>query len=78
MSDQQTVPEVKNDLRGICKSGRFWKSKKEPFNKLKSMKSSGKVTTSAKIKTKQLKLREEMRRIKELSRSIKEEKKQVS
>lgn len=69
MSD--ITPKIERDTsRGVCKSGRFWKTPKERFNKLRK-------SLPSKSKDKQLKLREEIRKIKELSKSIKEEKKQV-
>lgn len=57
--------------RGIAKSGRFWKDKKETFRKIQN-------SMPKKSTQQHLKYREEIKRIKALSKSIKEDKKQVS
>lgn len=59
----------KTEVRGMPKSGKFWKTPKERFNKLHK-------TLPRKSKEQQLKIRAELKRVKELSKSIKEERKQ--
>lgn len=59
----------KTQVRGVPKSGKFWKTPKEKFRKIHN-------SLPRKSKEQHLKIREELKRIKELSRSIKEERKQ--
>lgn len=59
----------KTEVRGMPKSGKFWKTPKERFNKLHK-------TLPRKTKEQHLKVRAELKRVKELSKSIKEERKQ--
>lgn len=54
-------------VRGMCRSGRFWKTPKEKFKSIRTIKKSTELHK---------KFREELKRVKELSKSIKEEKKQ--
>lgn len=68
---EKTVVEDDSTPRGVAKSGRFWKQPKEKFRKLFK-------TMPTKTKDQHLKLRAEIKKVKELSKSIKEDKKQVS
>lgn len=61
-NEESTAP-----VRGICCSGRFWKTRKEKFKSIRTIRKSTDVHK---------KFREEIKRVKELSKSIKEEKKQ--
>jgi rRNA-processing protein CGR1 len=56
-------------VRGMPKSGKFWKTPKEKFRKIHR-------TIPKKSKEQHLKVRAELKRVKELSKSIKEERKQ--
>lgn len=73
MAKKKQKTEIATDkkVQGIAKSGRFWKEKKETFRKIQR-------TIPKKTKEQHLKFREEMKNIKALSRSIKDDKKQVS
>lgn len=68
---QKTEVAAENKTQGIAKSGRFWKDKKETFRKIQR-------SAPKKTKDQHLKYREEIKNIKALSKSIKEDKKQVS
>lgn len=54
-------------VRGMCRSGRFWKTPKEKFKSIRTVKKSAELHK---------KFRDEIKRIKAISKSIKEEKKQ--
>lgn len=68
---EKAVVEDDSAPRGVAKSGRFWKQPKEKFRKLFK-------TMPTKTKEQHLKLRADIKKVKELSRTIKEDKKQVS
>jgi rRNA-processing protein CGR1 len=59
------------EQRGIAKSGKFWKIPKEKFRKIQN-------SLPKKTLSDRLKFRDEIKKIKELSKSIKDDKKQVS
>ena len=59
----------KSQVRGMPKSGKFWKTPKEKFRKIHR-------TMPKKSKDQHMKFRAELKRVKELSKSIKEERKQ--
>jgi rRNA-processing protein CGR1 len=73
MVKKKTVPteDVDKVPRGTAKSGRFWKETKEKFRKIQN-------SLPKKSKDQHKKFREEMKNIKALSKSIKEDKKQVT
>lgn len=71
MAKKKTKTATDKEVQGIAKSGRFWKDKKETFRKIQR-------SIPKKTKDQHLKFREEMKSIKALSKSIKEDKKQVS
>lgn len=68
---KQKTEVAEKKVQGIAKSGRFWKEKKETFRKIQR-------TNPTKTKEQHLKFRAEMKNIKALSKSIKDDKKQVS
>lgn len=68
---EEVEGEVETAVRGQPKSGKFWKTPKEKFRKIRN-------SMPRKSKDQHLQFRNEMKRVKELSKSIKEERKQVS
>lgn len=59
-----------NNVRGLPKSGKFWKTPKQKFRTIQK-------TLSKKKKDQHLKFREEIKKVKQLSKDLKEERKQV-